>query len=967
MYLIKALLLVSFFSTLLFSKGEVSKIYAHHENAADTTYTANGKKHKWGKGKNLVIDGFEYNGKRYDYVSDSPIVKIRRVNNDASSGEPCGLFAERKNGDSYKLEPAFPQSSGNCDMAKAMAGRVINVGALDLFRNVGYTAKNVERVDFISPNGLYAPSQSSKLSEAGHVVTEKSGNNYLQIAAILSIDANNNPTSFGPLVMIHKNNDDSSNIRYGMTTIYLPDNSSIYHQQLGFYVDNTSGDQGEPWWIQNSNEALGMAFVSLDDLGVNAGQKYYGFAYFGRDVTSAHTLTNINTFPKNTGGDTADPYGGVASYFVTEEIAKVSISDASIEEGDSGTKKLYFEVTLDKPAPNGGVTVQVQPHNESANEGEDYTRHTSSISFAQGESTKQIYYLINGDTDVEVDETFKVELHNPQNAVLAQSEAIGTIINDDTEDNSCHVPLFEDNFNNGLSDSWRVLKAEGGYTPAVTNNRLRLTNRTHDLSTASTIDYEFPTANNKFILEFDYYSYGGCSDNNNYVSGQAGKYGADGLSIVLFDSSVGREPKPGASGGSLGYANGYIEMHDGSHKQQAGFEKGWLGIGIDEFGCFKINDEGRRDIDGNSLSNNDEPNNEQPNTIAIRGGESTGYRLLESTNTLSSPVARQSVKDNGKLKDNANNSFKSGQYRLVVDSLNDANLYITLERKLDGGDWEVVIEKFDAMESKYHQGAKPEKFRIAFSSGTGGGCNNHEIDNVRVCSKGEEYTEEPPKISINNVEKYEGNSGRTNFIFTASLDKPVPQLSNDEETGFWYTVTDGSDGNESEYSGAYVVDSHLDDPQEQDVYGDARWIELPVGATEFNITVEVKGDTIIEPDERFFLDLYAPSNLEWDASCVTTDANGDTQCRAEGIILNDDESITPIAEYRFDECRWIGAKGEVRDNSVNGLHGRAQGEATTVTEGIIGRAGYFDGDQDYVEIANSEQLQLTENATFAFW
>ncbi len=113
---------------------------------------------------------------------------------------------------------------------------------------------------------------------------------------------------------------------------------------------------------------------------------------------------------------------------------KVSIADANITEGDSGTKHLNFTVTLDRPAPNSGVTVQVEPHNITANEGEDYIRHTSSINFVEGESSKTIYYIINGDTKVEEDETFRVELHNPQHASLdTKFEAIGTIINDDSE------------------------------------------------------------------------------------------------------------------------------------------------------------------------------------------------------------------------------------------------------------------------------------------------------------------------------------------------------------------------------------------------------------------------------------------------------------------------------------------------------------------------------------------------------
>jgi len=320
-------------STSESSDGRVTKIYAHYENATPSSFSANGKTYYWGQGKDLVIDGFEYQGHRYEYVSELPNVVIRRSDNSNASGNPCGLFAE-KNTDAYHLKPTFPK---DCDMAKIMSGRVINVGALDLFRNTDYTAKNIERVDFISPNGITAPQNSADLSKAGHVVTEKSGNNEIKIAAILSIDSNGNPTKFGPLVSIHGNGSKD----YGLATIYLPDGSTIYKQSLGFYANEKNPQQGNPWYLTYSYEPLGMCFVSLQDLGVSAGQKYYGFSYFGRDVTNSMNLVNYNSFPKNTGGDTADPYGGVASYFEDTSLQKEEICYA-ISDVKNKLYKVYI-------------------------------------------------------------------------------------------------------------------------------------------------------------------------------------------------------------------------------------------------------------------------------------------------------------------------------------------------------------------------------------------------------------------------------------------------------------------------------------------------------------------------------------------------------------------------------------------------------------------------------------------------
>jgi len=332
--------------------GKVTKIYAHYDDSERSYYTANNKTYFWGTGKNLTIDGFEYNGYQYKYISESPIVKIRRSDNIDTSGNPCGLFAE-KDLDEYHLKATYPQ---NCDMAKVMSGRVINIGALDLFKNTGYTAKNIERVDFISPNGIVAPNNILDLKNAGHVVTEKSGNNQIKIAAILSLDQNGDPASFGSLVAIH-----GGGLKdYGITTIYLPDGSTINKQYLGFYANEMNPPQSDPWHIDDSHEALGMCFVSLKDLGIAPGQKYYGFAYFGRDVTDSMNLVDYNSFPKSTGGDTADPYGGVASYFVREDLVPKLIVDYRFDECDFENLTLKdssgndYNATIDNSA--GSVT-----------------------------------------------------------------------------------------------------------------------------------------------------------------------------------------------------------------------------------------------------------------------------------------------------------------------------------------------------------------------------------------------------------------------------------------------------------------------------------------------------------------------------------------------------------------------------------------------------------------------------------
>ena len=371
MKLIKILFFIPIFFTFIFAKGGVSKIFAHKEIATSSSYKSNGYTYKWGEGNNIVIDGFEYNGHHYNYVSESPIIKIRRSDNPNATGEPCGLFAAKKNNKSnnkYRLEPTFPK---DCDMAKVMGGRIINIGALDLFKNGNDsydTPKNIERVDFISPNGIVAPSKISSLAKAGHVVTEKSGNNEIKIAAILSLDANGDPSSFGPLVTVHDQNGDAKanrKVDYGNTYIYLDDGSIIGTQKLGFYRNEKKSPQTpKPTHTGDSTEKLDMAFVSLEDLGISVGQKYYGFAYFGSDVYDNMNLVDYSSFPKNTPWnalhhtDTADPYGGVASYFVDKEI--------SYDFGDAPNQYTHVSHKISKDLYLGSSVPDVENDQQSS-------------------------------------------------------------------------------------------------------------------------------------------------------------------------------------------------------------------------------------------------------------------------------------------------------------------------------------------------------------------------------------------------------------------------------------------------------------------------------------------------------------------------------------------------------------------------------------------------------------------------
>ncbi len=108
----------------------------------------------------------------------------------------------------------------------------------------------------------------------------------------------------------------------------------------------------------------------------------------------------------------------------------VSIANATVAEGNSGTSNLAFNVTLSKAATSP-VTVGYATANGTATAGSDYTATSGTITFAAGETSKTVNVAVTGDTTVESNETLTVALSSPSGATIATGSATGTITNDD--------------------------------------------------------------------------------------------------------------------------------------------------------------------------------------------------------------------------------------------------------------------------------------------------------------------------------------------------------------------------------------------------------------------------------------------------------------------------------------------------------------------------------------------------------
>jgi uncharacterized delta-60 repeat protein len=132
-----------------------------------------------------------------------------------------------------------------------------------------------------------------------------------------------------------------------------------------------------------------------------------------------------------TGGATLGAPNAATLTIVDEDpTPSLSINDANVVEGDSGTAQMSFTVSLSAAS---GKTVQVDYATlaGTATAGADFTSTSGTLSFSPGTTTQQVLVDVLGDTLVEGDENFSVNLSNPVEATIADAQGIGTIADDD--------------------------------------------------------------------------------------------------------------------------------------------------------------------------------------------------------------------------------------------------------------------------------------------------------------------------------------------------------------------------------------------------------------------------------------------------------------------------------------------------------------------------------------------------------
>lgn len=143
------------------------------------------------------------------------------------------------------------------------------------------------------------------------------------------------------------------------------------------------------------------------------------------------TPTSAGTYQATIEADngTGTPADETLTFTITAR-PRLTISPASVTEGDQGTTTLTFTYRLSHPAA-AAATFHYATKNGTAVAGSDYIRTSGTAAIDAGTQTGQIAVTVKGDTQVEPDEQFTLALGQPSGIVLGTRTATGTIVNDD--------------------------------------------------------------------------------------------------------------------------------------------------------------------------------------------------------------------------------------------------------------------------------------------------------------------------------------------------------------------------------------------------------------------------------------------------------------------------------------------------------------------------------------------------------
>jgi hypothetical protein len=140
---------------------------------------------------------------------------------------------------------------------------------------------------------------------------------------------------------------------------------------------------------------------------------------------------NVSIWNPGGGATLGNPNTAVVTIADDDPPPTLSINDVSVNEGNSGTTNAVFTVTL-SAASGKDISVNYATSDGVASAGSDYVATSGTLNIPAGSTSGTITVPIKGDTTIEPDETFFLNLSGAVNTTIAKAQGTGTILNDDT-------------------------------------------------------------------------------------------------------------------------------------------------------------------------------------------------------------------------------------------------------------------------------------------------------------------------------------------------------------------------------------------------------------------------------------------------------------------------------------------------------------------------------------------------------
>ncbi len=252
-----------------------------------------------------------------------------------------------------------------------------------------------------------------------------------------------------------------------------------------------------------------------------------------------------------------------------------------------------------------------------------------------------------------------------------------------------------------------------GNVDPVGNGWLRLTPSTTNQLGYGIVNATFPSTLG-VLVDFE------------YTAWRTSSSGADGFSVFLYDASV-LSFNIGGTGGSLGYAQNTLNP-------SPGLSGGYIGIGVDEFGNYSSNVNGKIGGPGNT-----------PNAVAVRG-PAPNYSYITGAQIIPSDAG---TGDNGGIDYNSVTSTRPTQ----------AQFYRRLQFTItpSGGSYALTVKWKTSPTGNFVTllgpttlaTAPPPTLKVGFAASTGSFINTHEIRNVIITTPGNVRVNKSGPLNMN--------------------------------------------------------------------------------------------------------------------------------------------------------------------------------------------------------------------------